>query len=157
MINKLAEDVVATLSARGMRLSVAESCTGGLLSAAITSIPGASACFWGGIVAYHNDVKHALLGVPYELLEHHGAVSQAVALAMAEGAVAAAKSDVAVSTTGIAGPGGGSKEKPVGTVWFGWNNGCQQGAQCHVFSGNRAEVQQQAVQQALKILLEIVV
>jgi PncC family amidohydrolase len=96
---------------------VAESCTGGLLAGAITAVPGSSDYFLGGVVAYHNGAKSAALGVPPRLIESRGAVSAEVASAMAEGALDRFRADVSIATTGIAGPGGGSREKPVGTVW----------------------------------------
>jgi nicotinamide-nucleotide amidase len=104
------------LRARGWRIAVAESCTGGLVLGRLTDVPGSSAWVAGGVVAYANDVKRAALGVPAEIIEAHGAVSEPVALAMAEGVRARLAADVGVSVTGIAGPGGGSPAKPVGTV-----------------------------------------
>ncbi|MHB1012808.1 MAG: CinA family protein [Desulfobacteria bacterium] len=107
----------AALSASGKRLAVAESCTGGLLGGAITSIPGSSLYFSGGVVAYGNSAKISLLGVPPDLIAGRGAVSRDVALAMAEGALTRFRADLAIAVTGVAGPGGGSRGKPVGTVW----------------------------------------
>jgi nicotinamide-nucleotide amidase len=109
--------VVGLLTARGLTFAAAESCTGGMIAELVTAVPGASACFRGGVVAYSNEAKAALLGVPEALLERHGAVSAPVARALAEGARACFGSDLAVATTGIAGPGGGSPEKPVGLVY----------------------------------------
>lgn len=100
-------------------IATAESCTGGLIGAAITSIPGSSTPFKGGIISYDNSVKNKLLGVPAGMLHKYGAVSREVARAMAIGAIKAVNVDMAVSVTGVAGPGGGSAEKPVGTVWMG--------------------------------------
>lgn len=107
----------AAMSASGRTLAVAESCTGGLLGGAVTSIPGSSLYFSGGVVAYRDSAKIALLGVPPGLLAARGAVSREVALAMAEGALSLFRSDLAIAVTGVAGPGGGSRGKPVGTVW----------------------------------------
>ena len=107
----------AALSASGRTLAVAESCTGGLLGGAITSIPGSSLYFSGGVVAYGNSTKISLLGVPPDLIAARGAVSREVALAMAEGALSLFRADLAIAVTGVAGPGGGSRGKPVGTVW----------------------------------------
>lgn len=114
----LARRVIEENRAAGRRLSVAESCTGGLVSAALTEIPGSSDVFDAGIVTYSNEAKTALLGVASDVIETFGAVSLATAWAMAHGAVAKSGSDIAVAITGIAGPGGGSDRKPVGTVVF---------------------------------------
>lgn len=117
-IAHLAQQIVATASARGLMLATAESCTGGLVSAAITAIPGSSAVLDRGFVTYSNEAKVEMLGVSLESLSVHGAVSQAVAVAMAEGAVTNSRATVSVSVTGVAGPGGGSVDKPVGLVHF---------------------------------------
>jgi nicotinamide-nucleotide amidase len=114
----LEEVVVKLLTERGQTLAIAESCTGGYLAHRITNVPGASAVFLGGCVTYSNDAKTAMLGVDVALIERHGAVSKLVVEAMAEGARANTKADFALATTGIAGPGGGSEEKPVGTVFI---------------------------------------
>jgi len=108
----------AALSASGRTLAVAESCTGGLLGGAITSIPGSSLYFSGGVVAYGNSAKISLLGVPPDLIAARGSVSREVALAMAEGVLSLFQADLAIAVTGVAGPGGGSRGKPVGTVWL---------------------------------------
>lgn len=113
-----AERVAALLREAGLRLSTAESCTGGLISKLITDVPGSSDVFMGGVVSYANEVKMSPLGVPAETLATVGAVSEETALAMADGARRVCHADIAVSTTGIAGPGGGMPEKPVGTVWI---------------------------------------
>ena len=118
-INRLAREVVEGARRRGWTVTAAESCTGGLVSAALTDVPGASEVLQQSVVTYSNAAKTALLGVPAEVLAAHGAVSAATAEAMAAGARAAADADLAVAVTGIAGPGGGSAEKPVGLVWFG--------------------------------------
>jgi PncC family amidohydrolase len=107
----------ALLRASGRTLAVAESCTGGLLAGAITSVPGSSNYFLGGVVAYRNIVKSGVLGVSARLIAAHGAVSGEVADAMAEGALKRLAVDVSIATTGVAGPGGGSRQKPAGTVW----------------------------------------
>ena len=116
----LSEALVNTLQERNLSLSTAESCTGGLIAAQITSVPGASEIYPGGIVSYSNAVKMSQLGVKATSLKQHGAVSEIVAREMAAGALAVTKSDLAIAVTGIAGPGGGSEEKPVGTVWIAW-------------------------------------
>ena len=115
----MAQEVVSLATTKKLRIGTAESCTGGLIGAAITSIPGSSTPFKGGIIAYDNAVKRAQLGVSEDNLKIHGAVSEQVAKAMAQGALNVLEIDLAISVTGIAGPGGGSAEKPVGTVWIG--------------------------------------
>lgn len=110
--------LIAELKARGVKVTLAESCTGGLVAAALTSVPGSSDVFERGFVTYSNESKHELLGVPHALLKRHGAVSVEVAKAMAKGALARSNANVAIAVTGIAGPGGGTKEKPVGLVYF---------------------------------------
>ncbi|MBT8148694.1 MAG: CinA family nicotinamide mononucleotide deamidase-related protein [Pseudomonadales bacterium] len=116
----LAAVVVELLARSGQRLALAESCTGGGMAAQITAVPGASRVFEAGIVSYSNAVKHKVLGVPTQLLEQHGAVSEPVALAMARGALELAGADKVIAVTGIAGPDGGTTDKPVGTVWIAW-------------------------------------
>jgi PncC family amidohydrolase len=115
----LSEEVIKLATAKGVRIATAESCTGGLIGAAITSIPGSSTPFKGGIIAYDNAVKTKLLGVSPSVLGKYGAVSKKTAIRMAAGAIERLDVDIAVSVTGVAGPGGGSEEKPVGTVWMG--------------------------------------
>jgi len=117
-ITALAARVLAGARERGWRLAAAESCTGGLVAAALTEVPGSSDVFDRGFVTYSNAAKTAMLGAPEAVLARCGAVSEETARAMAEGAVAASLADAAVAITGIAGPGGGSAEKPVGLVWF---------------------------------------
>jgi nicotinamide-nucleotide amidase len=112
--------VGALLAARGLRLATAESCTGGLVGARLTSVPGSSRYYRGGVVAYSDEAKQELLGVSADLLRRHGAVSAEVARAMAEGARRRLGADLAVATTGISGPGGGTPEKPVGLVFVGF-------------------------------------
>lgn len=113
---RAAEELIAKAKAQGLKVATAESCTGGLLAACLTEIAGASHVFEFGFVTYANTAKAALLGVPEDLLRRHGAVSEPVARAMAEGALARAKAGLALAITGVAGPGGGSQEKPVGLV-----------------------------------------
>jgi len=114
------EALASLLLARGQLLATAESCTGGLIAASCTEVAGSSAWFERGFVTYSNEAKTELLGVPAELIERHGAVSEEVARAMAAGALAHSRADIAVAVTGIAGPTGGSDAKPVGTVWLAW-------------------------------------
>ncbi|CCB65302.1 CinA family protein [Hyphomicrobium sp. MC1] len=113
-----AKHLIDILRDQNRTLTTAESCTGGLVAAAITAVPGSSDVFYGGFVTYSNDAKEHMIGVDAELIKHHGAVSEAVAHAMAECAVSTTGADLAVSITGIAGPGGGSPHKPVGLVYI---------------------------------------
>jgi nicotinamide-nucleotide amidase len=145
----LAALVLARSRALRLRLSTAESCTGGGIAARLTDIPGSSDVFMGGVVAYDNRLKRDLLGVPAELLEQHGAVSEAVSIAMAEGAKLRLGTDVSVSVTGIAGPAGGTPEKPVGLVWLAVAGPAGVSAHRHLFPGDRAEIRARATQMAL--------
>jgi nicotinamide-nucleotide amidase len=117
-ISKLAHEVVEALVASGLTIATAESCTGGLIAGALTSVPGSSDAVYGGFVTYANEAKIAMVGVPFALLREFGAVSKEVAAAMAEGAMNAAGTHIGIAVTGIAGPGGGSADKPVGLVYF---------------------------------------
>jgi len=148
----LAALVLDQARSQGVRLAVAESCTGGLVGARLTEIPGSSEVFVGGVIAYDNALKMDLLGVPARLLAKHGAVSEPAARAMAEGAARRFNVAAAISVTGVAGPGGGTPEKPVGTVWIGcWYNGTVQ-TRRSVFPGSRQEVRARAAQAALFLL-----
>lgn len=143
--------------ARGLRLATAESCTGGLLSKVITDLPGASACYNGGLVAYSNDIKVRHLGVDPLALERHGAVSRIVALQMAFGACRSFSADLAMSVTGIAGPGGGTKVKPVGTVWLAVALSTGTGiARQELFEGDRAAVRESSVAVVLHMALHAI-
>ncbi|MDR2924563.1 MAG: CinA family protein [Azoarcus sp.] len=145
-----------TLSARGWRLITAESCTGGLLSGAVTGIPGSSLWFDRGFVTYSNESKMELLGVNPETLARYGAVSEETAREMANGALALSRADVSVAITGIAGPDGGSAAKPIGTVWLAWRHrqGDIQTETCR-FPGNRETIRQHAVKTALERLIAL--
>lgn len=145
----LAAIVLADLRRRGLRIAVAESCTGGLLGGRLTAIPGSSSQFLGGVIAYADEAKHRLLGVPSDLLATFGAVSEPVAREMALGAARSLGADIAVAITGVAGPDGGTPEKPVGTVWFGfvWPGGAE--AVLRKLVGTREEVRGRAAQLAL--------
>jgi len=145
----LAAELASALNASGSSLSCAESCTGGLAAATITEIPGSSAFFLGGLVAYSNAAKERLLGVPAAVIGARGAVSRETAEAMAEGAAAAFGSDYAFSITGVAGPGGGSAEKPVGTVWFGFRSPAHTESASALFNGDRRAVRDAAAEYAL--------
>ncbi len=151
--DSLAAAVGAALLHHRWQLATAESCTGGLVGAAITAVPGASAYYLGGLIAYSNVVKERLLGVPTEILAAHGAVSAPCAAAMAAGGRARFAADVAVATTGIAGPGGGSADKPVGLVFIAVAHPAGSVVERHVFPGDRLAVQRATVQAALRLLL----
>lgn len=142
------------LRARNLKLCTAESCTGGLIAAACTDLAGSSDWFERGFVTYSNEAKTELLGVPAELIEAHGAVSEAVARAMAGGALARSHAQLSVAVTGVAGPGGGSAAKPVGTVWFGFAVHGQVHSERLLFAGDRAEVRRQTVAHAFRRLLD---
>jgi nicotinamide-nucleotide amidase len=148
----LAAVVGELLRARGLTLAVAESCTAGMLGKRLTDAAGASAWLLGGFIVYADAAKRDLLGVEAELLAEHGAVSEACARAMARGARRRVATDVGLSITGIAGPGGGSAEKPVGTTWIGIDTAAAAAARRFVFPGDRAEVRERATQAALDLL-----
>jgi len=147
-VNRVEE--LATLSiARGWMLATAESCTGGMIAAACTDLAGSSAWFERGFVTYSNDAKTELLGVPSHLIAQHGAVSEPVVRAMAQGAVQRSHAQLGVAVTGVAGPSGGSADKPVGTVWFAFMVGGQLTSERRRFDGDRAAVRAATVQHAL--------
>ncbi|MBA8880416.1 CinA family protein [Phyllobacterium myrsinacearum] len=148
--------VLDACRARGILLATAESCTGGLIAASLTDIGGSSDVVDRGFVTYSNEAKHDMLCVPMELIAVHGAVSEEVALAMAAGALEHSRAGIAVSVTGVAGPGGGSEAKPVGLVWFGVAlKGQAPRAVRHIFSDHgRAHIRQNAVETALDLVLE---
>ncbi|MDX3904797.1 MAG: CinA family protein [Pigmentiphaga sp.] len=154
----LSAEVGRVLLARGQMLAAAESCTGGLVAGLVTAVAGSSAWFDRGFVTYTNAAKMAQLGVAPATLAAHGAVSEETAGEMAAGALRAAGAQVAVSTTGIAGPGGATPGKPVGMVCFGWawagDDGVRVRTATHLLKGDRAEVRMQAVQIALRGLLQ---
>lgn len=147
-----AEKLVALLKAQNLTCATAESCTGGMVGAAITSVPGASEVYYGGVTSYDNSVKQHILGVRAVTLAGAGAVSSECAAEMALGARRLLGTDLAVSVTGIAGPGGGTDEKPVGLVWFGLadRNGVR--TEKAIFAGDRAAIREQAVTHALGML-----
>ena len=149
----VARDLLAELEERGMTLSTAESCTGGLIAAALTAIPGSSAVVTRGYVTYSNEAKTEMVGVPAELFGTVGAVSEEVARAMAEGALRASGADMALSCTGIAGPGGATPNKPVGLVFIGCAMGGAGPARVarHVFPGDRAAVRAATVAEAFAL------
>ena len=145
-------DVLKALA--GKTLVTAESCTGGGIGAALTAISGSSAVYKGGIISYTNEVKHKLLGVDADLLEREGAVSAPVAQVMAIGARCALNADIAVSVTGLAGPGGDEFGNPVGTVYIGYADETVATSRHFLFKGDREAVRAQAVDAALKLILE---
>ena len=152
---ELSQQIGQRLAATGQWITCAESCTGGLIAAYFTEIAGSSAYFDRGFVTYSNLAKQQLLGVNQQTLAQWGAVSEQTVREMATGALKAAGANIAISVSGIAGPDGGSTEKPVGTVWFGWAN--REGlviARKRRFNGNRHQVRQQAVEYALTVVLE---
>lgn len=149
-----ARALLAALEARGQTLATAESCTGGLIAAALTAIAGSSAVVMAGFVTYSNAAKMRMLGVRAETLATHGAVSEAVAREMAEGALARAEVDVALSCTGIAGPGGATPGKPVGLVFIGCaRRGATTRVERHVFPGDRTAVRAATVAAALRLAM----
>jgi nicotinamide-nucleotide amidase len=148
----LAAAVLEILKAKGKTLAVAESCTGGMVGARLTAVPGASAAFVGGVVGYADNVKREQLGVPSEVLEQHGAVSEESARAMAAGAARVFKTSCAIAVTGVAGPGGGTPEKPVGTVWLAVLVDGNTTAVKRTFPGNREEIRGRSAQTALDLL-----
>ena len=164
MINLLFNKELLTQNLRGLaadllhknqKLAAAESCTGGLIAAACTDLSGSSAWFERGFVTYSNESKTEMLGVPAALIERDGAVSETVARAMVQGALAHSHAQVAVAVTGVAGPTGGSPDKPVGLVWFGFAVAGQISTEKHHFPGDRAAVRAATVQHAFARLLEL--
>lgn len=151
---EMAQEVITLADRKGAKLSTAESCTGGLIAGTLTAIPGSSAVVEGGIVSYSNTVKHAVLGVSNEDLDQFGAVSEQVAKQMAQGSRRGLDTTIAVAVTGIAGPGGGSAEKPVGTVWFGIDSPAGTATEACHFKGDRDAVRDQTVIHALELIHE---
>ena len=153
-MEKLLRQIADALLAQHLTLATAESCTGGLVGAALTSLPGSSAWYRGGVIAYANELKSGLLGISPELLAAHGAVSAQTAQAMAEGARAGTAADFAVSITGIAGPGGGTPGKPVGLVFLAVASPAGTATFEHRFPGARPEIRAAATRAALRHLLD---
>jgi nicotinamide-nucleotide amidase len=153
---RLVEDLATALLARGWMLATAESCTGGLIAAACTDLAGSSNWLERGFVSYSNAAKTELLGVDAALIARHGAVSEPVARAMAQGALQHSKAQCALAVTGIAGPGGGSADKPVGTVWFAWATPQGVYSEMQRLDGDRAQVRSATVQHSLAVLLRLV-
>ena len=151
LLSVLAESAIS----KQLRIATAESCTGGWVAQELTSLAGSSTWFECGFVTYSNEAKQSMLGVPASLFVSDGAVSESVVIAMAEGAVKRSRADLSVAISGVAGPGGGSPDKPVGTVWMAWHlEGEQTVTKCFRFDGDRTSVRGQAVAEALKGLLK---
>ncbi|MDB5744101.1 MAG: CinA domain protein [Polaromonas sp.] len=148
-------DLAEILQQKGWWLATAESCTGGMIAAACTDLAGSSNWFERGFVTYSNEAKTELLGIAAALIREHGAVSEEVARAMAAGAIGHSRAQVAVAVTGVAGPGGGSPAKPVGTVWFGWATPTGVISELRHFDGDRAAVRQATVCHALQRLVAL--
>ena len=148
------QQLASALQARGWMMATAESCTGGMIAARCTDLSGSSNWFERGFVTYSNAAKTELLGVPAALIAQHGAVSEAVACAMAQGAAERAPVQASVAVTGVAGPTGGSVDKPVGTVWLAWCVDGQVSSERMVFAGDRAAVREATVHHALQGLLD---
>jgi PncC family amidohydrolase len=142
------------LRQRGLRLAVAESCTGGLIGHRLTNIPGSSDYYMGSVTAYAYEVKVRLLGVSWATLEMYGAVSREVAIEMARGVRTSLDADIGLSVTGIAGPGGGTPEKPVGLTWIGFSSSDVEFARQFIWQGDRLQVKEQSAEAALRILVE---
>ncbi len=151
----LVKQLGEALKTANLQLVTAESCTGGGIAEAITSVAGSSAWFERGFVTYSNQSKEEMLGVSPDTLESDGAVSEAAVLEMADGALQYSRAQVALAVSGIAGPGGGTVEKPVGTVWFAWAKGRNRKTACHHLSGDRNTVRAKAVRIALQGALDM--
>ncbi len=156
-LERLARRLGDRLLGLDLRITCAESCTGGWIAKTLTDIPGSSQWFERGFVTYSNEAKQELLGVPATMIQRHGAVSEPCVRAMTEGALRHSHAQVAVAVSGIAGPGGGSPEKPVGLVWLAWENAATGRTQAreHHFSGDREAIRRQAVAAALQGLLRL--
>jgi nicotinamide-nucleotide amidase len=154
-VKELAQAVGAALKARGLLLVTAESCTGGWVAMEVTAVAGSSEWFERGYVTYSNAAKREELGVVAATLERHGAVSEETAREMAAGALKNARGQVALAITGVAGPTGGSRDKPVGTVCFAWAHGSKISSETRRFDGDRESVRRQSVLRALQGVLEL--
>ena len=153
MFQQQLQNLASNLSTQNLKVTCAESCTGGLLAANLTRLPGSSAWFDMGFVTYSNEAKQQMLNVNPSTLAHYGAVSEEVVREMALGALISSKADYALSISGIAGPTGGSEEKPVGLVWFGLASKKRIWAESKIFNGDRDQIRAQAVQHAVQLLL----
>lgn len=153
---QLARQLAEKLTHSGSMICTAESCTGGLIAKTFTDLAGSSEWFERGFVTYSNQAKMDMLGVSPETLQQHGAVSEETASEMAIGAIANSEAQYAIAVTGIAGPGGGSAEKPVGTVWFGFATAASLSCEQQVFEGDRQQVRQSSLQYALHRVLQFI-
>ncbi len=154
-MNPLANQLLIMARAKNIRIITAESCTGGLIAASLTDIAGSSDVVEGGFITYANEAKTSMLGVPESLIAQHGAVSEPVALAMAQGALDHSRAQLSVAVTGIAGPSGGSDAKPVGLVFIAVAmKGKTPHATRHLFSGNRRDIREHAVNAALQMMMD---
>jgi PncC family amidohydrolase len=142
------------LTKRGLKLATAESCTGGLISHLLTNVAGSSTYYLGGVTAYANEAKTHLLGVRWETIEKYGAVSSETVIEMARGIRSTLEADIGISVSGIAGPGGGSLEKPVGTVWIGLSSPQEEYSRHYLWTGDRLAVKEQSAQAAISLLVE---
>lgn len=156
LLDQLAVQAGIALNEKSLMVATAESCTGGLVAAAITDVAGSSGWFERGFVTYSNEAKSTMLGVPAKLIRDFGAVSEEVAHAMAEGALLNSRAQVALSITGVAGPAGGTPEKPVGMVCFGWSNRIVTRVETQRFKGDRQQIRRQAAEHAMRGLLDLV-
>jgi nicotinamide-nucleotide amidase len=153
VVHQIAIRVGNRLRDARLMLTTAESCTGGMVATAITDIPGSSNWFERGFVTYSNQAKTEMIGVPSEMIERHGPVSEPVARAMADGALRNSRAQVSLAITGVAGPGGGTETKPVGMVCFAWSNRLHTSVETQVFKGDREQIRVQAATHALRGLL----
>lgn len=155
LISRAVAELGECLRVENHFMATAESCTGGLLASTLTDTPGSSEWFAGSVIAYSNQVKNNLLEVPADILEKHGAVSEPVVLAMAQGVLKAIGADISVAISGVAGPSGGTPEKPIGTVWMAWAWPGGTRAKLYSFNGERAQIKEQAVMAAINGLLSV--
>ncbi|HET8698466.1 MAG TPA: CinA family protein [Gammaproteobacteria bacterium] len=155
-LEALARKLGRALLVNRLRMATAESCTGGWIAKAVTDVPGSSQWFEGGVVVYSNALKTSLLGVPPALIDAHGAVSEPVVRAMADGARARLGVDLTIAVSGVAGPDGGTADKPVGTVWFAWATPQGTHTECRQLGGDREAVRRQSVAHALERLVALV-
>ncbi len=151
----IVHEIAELLMSRGWTLSTAESCTGGGIGHALTALSGSSNWFEGGVICYANGVKSRLLHVPEVILNKYGAVSEQVAINMAQGVRKLLETDISVAVTGVAGPGGGTPEKPVGTVWVAWSTGQETAARHFHLEGDRDQIREKTVFQALQGILTL--